>query len=219
MQPQDSRYPDYIAEQIKKGTTTCALTCTDGVVLAADTRASAGFFIADRHVMKIQKVDRHLGMTIAGGVADAQNLVDVMRYNANIYRISNREIMPVNSAARLCSNVLFNQRYFPYYVQIILAGYDNKEGGQIYNIDLFGSLTSEKYISTGSGSPVAYGYLESEYKEGSSVNEAYKVAIQAVAAAIRRNAGTGDNINAVIIDKDGYRELSKEVKEAVGAVY
>ena len=219
MQPQDSRYPDYIAEQIKKGTTTCALTCTDGVVLAADTRASAGFFIADRHVMKIQKVDRHLGMTIAGGVADAQNLVDVMRYNANIYRISNREIMPVNSAARLCSNVLFNQRYFPYYVQIILAGYDNKEGGQIYNIDLFGSMTSEKYISTGSGSPVAYGYLESEFKEGSSVNEAYKIAIQAVAAAIRRNAGTGDNINAVIIDKDGYRELSKEVKEAVGAVY
>lgn len=219
MQPQDSRYPDYIAEQIKKGTTTCALTCTDGVVLAADTRASAGFFIADRHVMKIQKVDRHLGMTIAGGVADAQNLVDVMRYNANIYRISNREVMPVNSAARLCSNVLFNQRYFPYYVQIILAGYDNKDGGQIYNIDLFGSMTSEKYISTGSGSPVAYGYLESEYKEGSSVNEAYKVAIQAVAAAIRRNAGTGDNINAVIIDKDGYRELSKEVKEAVGVVY
>jgi len=219
MQPQDNRYSDYIAEQIKKGTTTCALTCTDGVVLAADTRASAGFFIADRHVMKIQKVDRHLGMTIAGGVADAQNLVDVMRYNANIYRISNREVMPVNSAARLCSNVLFNQRYFPYYVQIILAGYDNKDGGQIYNIDLFGSMTSEKYISTGSGSPVAYGYLESEYKEASRVNEAYKIAIQAIAAAIRRNAGTGDNINAVIIDKDGYRELSKEVKEAVGAVY
>ena len=219
MHPQDTRYADYISEQIKKGTTTCALTCNDGIVLAADTRASAGFFIADRHVMKIQKVDRHLGMTIAGGVADAQNLVDVMRYNANIYRISNREIMPVNSAARLCSNVLFNQRYFPYYVQIILAGHDNKEGGQIYNIDLFGSITSEKFISTGSGSPVAYGYLESEYKEGLSVNEAYKIAIQAIAAAIRRNSGTGDNINAVIIDKDGYRELSNEVKEAVGAVY
>ena len=54
MHPQDNRYPEYIAEQIKKGTTTCALTCSDGVVLAADTRASAGFFIADRHVMKIQ---------------------------------------------------------------------------------------------------------------------------------------------------------------------
>jgi proteasome beta subunit len=219
MYPQDNRYHEYIAEQIKKGTTTCALTCKDGVVLAADTRASAGFFIADRQVMKIQKVDRHLGMTIAGGVADAQNLVDIMRYNANIYRLSNKELMPVKSAARLCSNVLFNQRYFPYYVQIIVAGHDNKEGGQIYNIDLFGSMTSEKFIPTGSGSPVAYGYLESEFKEGLSVNEAYQLAIHAIAAAIRRNAGTGDNINVVIVDKEGYRELSKEVKEAVGAIY
>jgi proteasome beta subunit len=218
-QQDSNRHFEYVADQIKKGTTTCALTCTDGVVLAADTRASAGFFIADRHVMKIQKVDKHLGMTIAGGVADAQNLVDIMRYNANIYRLTNRELMPIKSAARLCSNVLFNQRYFPYYVQIILAGYDNNVGGQIYNIDLFGSMTSEKFISTGSGSPVAYGYLESEFKDNLSVNESYKIAIQAIAAAIRRNAGTGDNINAVIIDKDGYHELSKEKKESVGAVY
>src|SRR4249920_2983511 len=220
MHLQDNRYADNIAEQIKKGTTTCALTCKDGVVLAADTRASAGFFIADKHVMKIQKVDRHIGMTMAGGVADAQNLVDIMRYNANIYRLTNKDPIPINSAARLCSNVLFNQRYFPYYVQIILAGVDKtKEEGQIYNIDLFGSMTSEKFISTGSGSPVAYGYLETEYKEDLGVNEAYKIAINAIAAAIRRNSGTGDDINAVIIDKDGYRELSKEIKEAVGAVY
>jgi proteasome beta subunit len=217
MHREDNRYIEYVTEQIKKGTTTCALTCKDGVVLAADTRASAGLFIADRHVMKIQKVDRHLGMKMAGGVADAQNVVDIMRYNANIYRLSNKELMPVKSASRLCSNVLFNQRYFPYYVQIIVAGYD-KEGGQIYNIDLFGSITSEKFISTGSGSPVAYGYLGSEFKEGLSVNDAYKVAIRAIAAAIRRNAGTGDGINVVIIDKDGYRELPKEVKESVSVV-
>ncbi|MCI0557712.1 MAG: proteasome subunit beta [Nitrososphaera sp.] len=219
MHPQDNRYPQHIADQIKKGTTTCALTCKDGVVLAADTRASAGLFIADRHVMKIQQVDKHLAMTIAGGVADAQNLVDTMRYNANIYRFQSRELMPVKSAARLCSNILFNQRYFPYYVQIIMAGFTKEEGSQIHNIDLFGSLTTEKFISTGSGSPVAYGYLESEFRENMGVDEAYKVAMQAIAAAIRRNAGTGDNINVVIIDKNGYRELSKEQKSTVGVVY
>jgi proteasome beta subunit len=220
MQINDNRYPQHILDQIKKGTTTCAITCTDGVVLAADTRASAGFFIADRHVMKIQKVDDHLGMTIAGGVADAQNLVDTMRYNANIYRLSRKELIPVSSAARLCSNILFNQRYFPYYVQIIMAGFDHRDKeGKIYNIDLFGSMTTEKFISTGSGSPVAYGYLESEYKDGVSVNEAYKIAIQSIAAAIRRNAGTGDSINAVIIDQNGYRELTKEEKDSVGAKF
>jgi proteasome beta subunit len=41
MHLQDNRYSEQIAEQIKKGTTTCAISCTDGVVLAADTRASA----------------------------------------------------------------------------------------------------------------------------------------------------------------------------------
>jgi proteasome beta subunit len=219
MNLRDNRFPEYIHDQIKKGTTTCALACSDGIVLAADTRASAGLFIADRNVMKIQKVDRHLGMTIAGGVADAQNLVDTMRYNANIYRITNRRLIPVTSAARLCSNILFNQRFYPYYVQLIVGGYEEKYGGLIYNIDLFGSITEEKFISTGSGSPVAYGYLESNYKDNLGVDEAYKIAIQAIAAAIRRNAGTGDNINAVIIDKAGYRELSKEVKEQVGAIY
>jgi proteasome beta subunit len=219
-QGNDNRYEEYIAEHIKKGTTTCALTCKDGVVLAADTRASAGFFIADKHVMKIQKIDRHIGMTMAGGVADAQNLVDIMRYNANIYRLTNKDPIPIKSGARLCSNVLFNQRYFPFFVQIILAGVDKtKEEGQIYNIDLFGSMTSEKFISTGSGSPVAYGYLETEFKENLNVNDAYKLAIQAIAAAIRRNSGTGDGINVVIIDKDGYRELPKEMKKAVSVVY
>jgi proteasome beta subunit len=116
--------------------------------------------------------------------------------------------------------VLFNQRSFPFFVQIILAGVDSaKQEGQIYNIDLFGSMTSEKFIATGSGSPVAYGYLETEFKENLTVNDAYKITIYSIAAAIKRNAGTGDSINAVIIDKDGYRELSKEMKKAVGAVY
>lgn len=220
MQINDNRYPQHILDQIKKGTTTCAISCTDGVVLAADTRASAGLFIADRHVMKIQKVDNHLGMTIAGGVADAQNLVDTMRYNSNIYRLTRKEPIPISSAARLCSNILFNQRYFPYYVQIIMAGFDYREReGKIYNIDLFGSMTTEKFISTGSGSPVAYGYLESEYRDGIDVNEAYKIAIHSIAAAIRRNAGTGDGINAVIINQNGYRELTNEEKNSVDAKF
>jgi proteasome beta subunit len=52
-----------------------------------------------------------------------------------------------------------------------------------------------------------------------SVNDAYKIAMHAIAAAIRRNAGTGDNINVVIIDNDGYRALTREEKAEVGVVF
>jgi len=183
-------------------------------VLATDTRATAGFlYIAHRHVKKIQKIDHHIAMTIAGSVADAQNVVDILRYHANIYRLENRVPMPVKAISRLTSNIFFSQRYYPYIAEVLVGGHD-QEGPAVYNIDLFGSLNKETFVSTGSGSPVAYGILESEFKEGLTVEEASKIAARAIAAAIKRNAGTGDGIDVAIIDKKGYRELSKEEKKA-----
>ncbi len=200
---------------IHHGTTTLGMVCTDGIVLATDTRAIAGgYFIAHRSVKKIQRVSDHLAMTIAGGVADAQSVVDTIRYYANIYQIEKRKSMPVKSAARLASNIFFSARLFPYIADVIVGGVDEK-GGAIYNVDLFGSLTEDKFHSTGSGSPVAFGILESEYKEGLTIKKAIPIAAKAINAAIQRNAGTGDSFDVAVITKDGYRELSKEEKDAV----
>lgn len=207
---------DYANMHKLHGTTTVGLQASDGVVLATDTRATAGFlYIAHRHVKKLAKIDEHIAMTIAGSVADAQNVVDVLRYHANIYKLENRVPMPVKSCARLASNIFFSQRFpYPYIVEILVGGHDN-EGPTVFNVDLFGSLNKEKFVSTGSGSPVAYGILESEFKEGMSVEEASKIAARAIAAAIKRNAGTGDGVDVAIIDKNGYRELSREDKSTV----
>lgn len=200
---------------IHHGTTTVGMVCTDGIVLVTDTRAIAGgYFIAHRAVKKIQKIGDHLALTMAGGVADAQSVVDTIRYYANIYKLEKREPMPVKSAARLASNIFFSARLFPYIADVIVGGVDEK-GGAIYNVDLFGSLTEDKYHSTGSGSPVAFGILESEYREGLTTEEAIPIAVKAVHASIQRNAGTGDGLDVAVITKDGYRELSKEEKEAV----
>ncbi|MFQ5940478.1 MAG: archaeal proteasome endopeptidase complex subunit beta [Nitrososphaerales archaeon] len=202
---------DYANMNAIHGTTTVGITSSDGIVLATDTRATAGFlYIANRHVKKIQKIDNHIAMTIAGSVADAQNVVDILRYHANIYKLENRNPMPLKSCARLASNMFFSQRYpMPYIVEILVGGHD-QEGPVLFNVDLFGSLNKEKFVSTGSGSPVAYGILESEYKVGMTLEEGAKVAARAIAAAIRRNAGTGDGIDVAIIDKNGYRELPRQ---------
>lgn len=201
---------EYVNANKLHGTTTVGLQCKDGVVLATDTRATAGYlFIAHRHVKKIAKIDDHVALTIAGSVADAQSMIDILRYHANMYKIENRTPIPVRSVARLAANVFFAQRFYPLLAQIIVGGYDS-DGPVVYNVDFFGSLSKEVYVSTGSGSPVAYGILESEFREDMGVDEAAKIAIKAIAAAIKRNAGTGDGIDVVIIDKDGYRELSRQ---------
>ena len=199
---------------INHGTTTVGIVYTDGVVLAADTRAIAGgYYIAHKAVKKIQKIADHLGVTIAGGVADAQTVVDTLRYYANIFKLENEKPIPVKSTAQLASNIFFSARFYPYMADVIVGGVDD-DGGAIYNIDLFGSLTKDNFHSTGSGSPVAFGILESECKDNLTVDEAISISTKAINAAILRNAGTGDGFDIVIITKDRYRELSKEEKDA-----
>jgi proteasome beta subunit len=79
-------------------------------------------------------------------------------------------------------------------------------------VDPFGSLTEEKYVSTGSGSPIAYGVLEEKYREGALVSEMLPVVVKAVNAAMKRDAASGDTFNVAVIDSEGYRNLGESEK-------
>lgn len=203
-----------VEEKILHGTTTVGIKVKDGVVLCADMRASAGYFIANNNTMKIQKVDEHAGMTMAGGVADAQNITEILRYHSNIHRIQKQKPLPIRSLARLTSLIFHQNRGYPFIADILVGGYDS-DGPALFNVDMFGSVEEKTYVTTGSGSPVAYGLLEEEYNDNLTVEDAKVVALRAVKAAIVRNIGTGDGINVAIIDKDGYRLLSNEQKKAI----
>ena len=193
------------------GTTTVGLVCTDGVVLATDTRVTAGGFIAHKRGKKLLKIDDNIAMTISGGVADAQNVVDTLKYYANLYRIEKGRRMPVKSAAQVVSNMLFSSRLYPFVADVLVGGVDNS-GGALFNVDFFGSMNQEKVIATGSGSPVAYGILEEEFEEGMTTTKAYPLAAKAIIAATRRNVATGDHFDVAILDKQGFRELSEQEK-------
>lgn len=196
------------------GTTTVGIKAKDGVVLCADMRASAGYFIANNNTMKIQKIDLHAGLTLAGGVADAQNIVDILRYHSNLHRVQTQKSISINSLARLCSLIFHQNRGYPFMADILVGGYDDN-GPALFNIDMFGSVEEKSYVTTGSGSPVAYGLLEEEYKEDLTIEKAKQIALRAVKAAIVRNIGTGDGINIAIMDKDGFRLLTDEQKKSV----
>lgn len=180
-------------------------------------RASAGYFIANNNTMKIQKIDDHAGLTLAGGVADAQNIVDLLRYYASLHRIQKNGPMPVKSLTRLTSLIFHQNRGYPFIADILIGGYD-KTGPALFNIDMFGSVEEKSYVTTGSGSPVAYGTLEEEYRDDLTVDEAKTLAMRAVKAAITRNIGTGDGINVATISSAGFHLLTKEQKKAIIAL-
>jgi proteasome beta subunit len=199
---------------VMTGTTTMGVVCKDGIVLGTDTRATLGTFVAHKRAKKVYPIDDHVAMTIAGGVADAQTVVEMLRANSKLYKYEKGLPIPISAVARLAANVLFQSRYYPFILQSIIGGMD-EQGGHIYALDPLGSVTEEKYVSTGSGSPVAYGVLEPGYKEGMPVKEAIPLVVRAVNEAMKRDSASGDSFDVAVISKDGYRELTEQEKKGI----
>lgn len=205
---------DKIAKYVLKGTTTIGLVCRDGVVLGTDTRATMGYFIAHKRAKKVYQLDDHLAMTIAGGVADAQNVVEIVKANSKLYKYEKDVNMPVRAAASLTSNLLFANRYFPLILQALLGGVDNS-GPHIFALDPLGSVTEEKCVSTGSGSPIAYGVLETQFKDGMTVKEAVPIVVKAVDSAMKRDSASGDSFDVALVTSGGYEELGEDEKKRI----
>jgi len=194
-----------------KGTTTIGVVCKDGVILASDTRVTMGFFVAHKKGKKVYKIDDHLAMTISGVVADAQRTVDILKANSQLYKLNNGRPMPIRSAARLIANLLFSSRFAPMIAQVLVGGVDDA-GPHIFSLDPFGSLTEEKCVATGSGSPIAYGVLEDKYKEDMAIENLLPIVVRAVNSAMKRDAASGDSFDVSVIDDKGYRELGDKEK-------
>ena len=150
----------------KKGTTTLGLVCKDGVVLAADKRASLGHLAFDR-VDKIHEVTNNIGLTIAGSVGDAQVLYKFLKSRMELYRLNKDKEPTVDVASTLLSNIVYSgsKNFFPYMTMFILAG-KGKEGWKMFSLDPSGASTSNTYVTTGSGMELALGVLEEHYKKG-----------------------------------------------------
>lgn len=205
---------EVINRLVLKGTTTIGVVCKDGVVLASDTRVTMGSYVAHKHGKKIYKIADHLAMTISGSVADAQRTVDILSANARLYELNIGRPMPVSSAARLIANLLFSSRGAPLIAQVLIGGMDDT-GPHVFSLDPFGSLTEEKCVATGSGSPIAYGVLEDKYAEDMYAKEILPVIVKSVDSAMKRDAASGDSFNVAVVDEKGYQELTEEEKKQI----
>jgi len=193
-------------KELKTGTTTLGMVCKNCVVMASEHRATMGTLIAHKTTQKVFEIDKHLALTTAGLVGDAQVLARWLTAEAELYNLKRNQEMTVKAAATLMANILSGRRYFPYWVQLLIGGLD-ADGGHVYSLDAAGGAIPDNYITTGSGSPYVYGILEDYYKENMSSNEGIDLAIRAIHAAMKRDAASGNGITVVLIDQKGYQEI------------
>ncbi len=204
----------------KKGTTTVALKFDKGVVVATDRRASMGTFVASKHAKKLHKINDKTVATIAGLVADAQYLVNLVRANINLYELNRGYHPSTKMIGNLLASIMYEQfrAYFPYFTHMLICGLD-KEGPHAFFIESAGSISDEDYVSTGSGSLLAYGVMEALWEPDMVEDDAINLVIKAISSSIKRDTATGNGIDLCVVTEDGTKFLEEsEIKERGGAI-
>lgn len=189
------------------GATAIGIKASDGVVLAADRRMSYGGFILSRNVRKVFVVNDRIAAAIAGFYADMNGLQRILEAEVRYYEVENNRRLPLKAVAKLLSNILYSFRLTPLYVEAIVGGIDADNKPRVYVLDPVGAITEEDFIAVGSGATIALGVIESEYRSEMGLDEASKLALKAMRAAIGRDAGTGDGIDIVKVKSGGGYEL------------
>jgi proteasome beta subunit len=181
-------------------TTIVGIKTKDGVVLGSDKRASKGFFIGSKIVQKIAKIDDMLAVAIAGQLSDAEYIIKVAKAERRIMELRRGFPLTVKESSRLVANLAYSglRNYQPFYVELLVAGVD-QHGAHVYVADMSGAITEEEFASSGSGSPIAYGVLESLYNKEILNEQAKEIASRAVAAAMERDPGSGNGIDVLAI--------------------
>jgi proteasome beta subunit len=193
----------------KTGTTILGMVCKDGVVIATERRATMGTLIAHKATQKLYQIDDHLALATAGLVGDLQVLSRYLSAETKLYSLKRDAEMSVHSAATLLSNILNSRKFYPYYVQLILGGWDSA-GGHVYSLDAAGGSIPDKYTAGGSGSPYAFGVLEDSFRDDMTINDGIELAIRAVTAAMGRDSASGNGVDVAVITEKEFKLIPEE---------
>ena len=204
-----------VEKELKTGTTTLGIMCKDGIVLAADRRATAGYLVAAKKVEKVLKITDDIAVTIAGTVSDIQLVVKLIKAELKLKELKTGKINTVKEAANLLSGIVYhNIRKFsliPGISHFIIGGVD-AIGFHMYDLSPDGSITEiDDFVSSGSGSTFVYGILEGDYKKEINIKEGMDLALKGINAAIKRDIASGNGIIIyTITDKGVKKVLEKE---------
>jgi len=191
------------------GATAVGITFNDGVVFASERRIAYGNFVVSKTTKKTFVITPHVGAACAGLVADMQILSLQIAALAKIRRMEIKRDVPPNTIAKMMSNMMYERRFFPLLTQVIVGGLVDKP--TIYTLDPLGSVLPDDYAAVGTGAEMALGVLDPQYKKDLTEAQAVDLAVKSVRAAIMRDSASGDNIDVLVMNKDGAKETTENI--------
>ncbi|KAI8999499.1 proteasome component PRE2 [Gaertneriomyces semiglobifer] len=194
--------------KMAKGTTTLAFKFQGGIIVAVDSRATGGTYIASQSVKKVIEINPYLLGTMAGGAADCSYWERELGRRCRVYELRNKERISVAAASKLLSNMVYAYKGMGLSMGTMITGWD-KTGPQLFYVDSDGQRLKGDLFSVGSGSTFAYGVLDSGYRYDLTVEEAIDLGRRSIYHATFRDAASGGVVNLYHVKKEGWEFISQ----------
>lgn len=192
--------------EVNLGTSIMAVAFDGGVVIGADSRTTTGSYIANRVTDKLTHIHDRVYCCRSGSAADTQAVADMIHYHCQMYSSTHGTPPSVHTVASLFQTVCYDNKD-QLSAGIIVAGWDEEEGGQVYNVPLGGGIFRQPWAIGGSGSTYVYGYCDATYKENWGEDETVNFVRNTLALAMSRDGSSGGCIRMCVIKKEGVRRI------------
>lgn len=190
--------------KLAHGTTTLAFRFKGGIIVATDSRATAGNWIASQTVKKVIEINSCLLGTMAGGAADCQYWLAYLGIQCRLHELRHKRRISVAAASKILSNLVYSYKGMGLSMGTMITGVTPQEGPALYYIDSDGTRLAGNLFCVGSGQTFAYGVLDAEYKYDLEEEEALELGRRSILAATHRDAYSGGFINLYHVKEDGW---------------
>lgn len=196
----DSRY---LADGGETGVagTVLGLTTSEGVLVAADTRASSAAAVSSEDVQKLSQVHPTAVLGSSSDPGAVQSFVRTLRADADRYETAKEEPMDIPTLATVAATEL-REHSMPD-VTLLLGGVDDSP--HVCTIRREGGVLSDEYAAIGSGRDVVYGVLDADAPQSPSMPAARRVAGRAIESAVERDTRTGVGVQVAEITEEGVQ--------------
>ncbi|WP_297071717.1 archaeal proteasome endopeptidase complex subunit alpha [Thermococcus sp.] len=202
---------NYAREAVKRGATAVGVKWADGVVLAVEKRITSKL-IEPSSYEKIFQIDDHIAAAPSGIIADARVLVDRARVEAQVYRLTYGEPVPLNVLVKkICDLKQAHTQYGgvrPFGAALLMAGVNERP--ELYETDPSGAYFEWKAVAIGSGRNTAMAIFEEHYSDDINLEGAAKLAILALAKTIEEPSADGIEVAYITTKNRQWEKLPKE---------
>lgn len=193
------------------GAAMIAMSGKDCVGIAADRRLGVQLATIATDFQKVFQLNEKLFVGLAGLATDVQTLHQELQFRLNMYKLKEEREMTPKVFSHLLSQLLYEKRFGPYFIEPIVAGLDDKNQPFLSGMDLIGAtMTAKDFVVSGTCTGNLHGMCESLYKPDMDADTLFETLAQSLLSSVDRDAISGWGGVVHIITKDGV--TTKELK-------